>query len=179
MEKTVDVPEKAVVEVQGSELVVKGPRGELRREFRKPNIKLAVQGGKVVFSSELEKKSVKAIIGTWVALVRNMLAGVTKGWSCRMRLVYSHFPVKLKVEGDRLIIENFLGERKAREARILDGTETKVEKDEIVVTGIDRERVGQTCANIEQTCVVKGYDRRVFQDGIWKLGKSETVEEEK
>jgi large subunit ribosomal protein L6 len=44
-------------------------------------------------------------------------------------------------------------------------------KVEVVVTGIDKENVGQTAANIERCAVIKNRDRRVFQDGIYLLGK--------
>ena len=173
MKKFVEIPEGIKAEIEGDSLLVKGPRGELRREFREPEIKKVVKDGRVIFSSESGKRKILALIGTWAALVRNMINGVRYGWVCRLKLVYSHFPVKLKAEEGKLVIENFLGERRPRTARILPGTEASVDKDVVTVRGIDRERVGQSCANIEQTCAVKGYDRRIFQDGIWKLSKCE------
>lgn len=173
MEKIVEIPEGIEAGLEGDFLVVKGPRGELRRELRNPGIKKAVSSGRIAFSSESGKRKLLAVMGTWAALARNMIKGVRYGWVCRLKLVYSHFPVKLKPGEGKLVIENFLGERSPRTARILPGTEVKVDKDTVIVTGIDKERVGQTCANIEQTCAVKGFDRRIFQDGIWILGKPE------
>jgi len=171
MEKIVKIPEGIEVNLEGDVLAVKGPKGELKREFKNPGIKTLVEPGKVTFSSESKRRSISAVMGTWASLVRNMINGVKWGWVCRLRLVYSHFPVKLKAEEGKLLIQNFLGERKPRIARLLSGTETRVEKDEVIVTGADKELVGQSCANIEQTCTIKGRDRRVFQDGIWKLSK--------
>ena len=175
MEKILEIPEGINVSLEGNVLVVKGPKGELRREFRNPDIKTRIESGKVsvVFSSESRKRKTLAILGTWAAHVRNMIGGVASGWVCRLKLVYSHFPVKLKVEEGKLVIQNFLGERRPRVAKILPGTEASIEKDEVIVKGIDKELVGQSCANIEQTCVVKGFDRRIFQDGCWILGKPE------
>ena len=46
-----------------------------------------------------------------------------------------------------------------------------VEKDEIIVSGIDIEEVGQTASNIELACRIKGRDRKIFQDGIWIVGR--------
>jgi large subunit ribosomal protein L6 len=84
-----------------------------------------------------------------------------------MKLVYAHFPVKLEVQDGKLMIKNFLGSRSTRSAKILDGVEIKIEGDSVRLTGIDKEKVGQSAANIEQATHVKGYDRRVFQDGIY------------
>lgn len=179
MEKTVEIPEGIEVRLEGNSLAVKGPKGELKREFKSPEIKTMVKDGRVSFSSESKKRKTSAIIGTWAALLRNMIDGARWGWVCRLRLVYSHFPVKLKVEEGKLVIQNFLGERKSRIATLLPGAEVRVEKDEIIVTGAAKEIVGQTCANIEQTCTIKKRDRRVFQDGCWILGKPELDRGEK
>lgn len=179
MEKIVEIPEGIEVNLEGDSLAIKGPRGELRREFKDPEIKTGVEKGRIVFSTESRKRKTSALLGTWAALARNMIGGVSYGWVCRLRLVYSHFPVKLKVEEGRLVIQNFLGERKSRIARLLPGTEARVDKDEIIVTGADKELVGQACANIEQTCTIKGRDRRVFGDGIWILGKPEVDKDDK
>jgi large subunit ribosomal protein L6 len=171
MERIIEIPEGIDVNLEGDVLAVRGPKGELKREFRNPGIKTLAEPGRVTFSSESRRRGISAVMGTWAALVRNMIDGVKWGWACRLRLVYSHFPVKLKTEEDKLVIQNFLGERNPRIARLLPGTGARVEKDEVIVTGTDKELVGQSCANIEQACTVKGRDRRVFQDGIWKLGK--------
>ncbi len=172
MEKIIKIPEGIEAKLEGAVLTLKGPLGELRREFRDQKIKASAGEGNITFSSEYGKGKTPALMGTWAAHVRNMIGGVRYGWVCRLRLVYSHFPVKLKAEDGKLVIQNFLGERKPRIARILPGTEAAVDKDEVIVRGIDKEMVGQSCANIEQSCNVKGFDRRIFQDGIWKLSKS-------
>ena len=78
----------------------------------------------------------------------------------------------LEVKGTEFIVNNYFGEKVPRRADILSGVEVKVSnKVEVVVTGIDKENVGQTAANIERCTVVKNRDRRVFQDGIYLLGK--------
>jgi len=88
-----------------------------------------------------------------------------------MKVVYSHFPIQLKAASDELIINNFLGERKSRSARVLPGTKVEIGKDEVVITGMDKENVGQTMANIEQATRVHGFDVRIFQDGIYLIDK--------
>jgi large subunit ribosomal protein L6 len=81
--------------------------------------------------------------------------------------VYSHVPVTVKVEGKRVLIQNFLGERSPRVAKIIGDTAVEVSGDEITVSGIDKEAVGQTARNIEQATSIKYRDLRVFQDGCY------------
>jgi large subunit ribosomal protein L6 len=77
----------------------------------------------------------------------------------------------VKVTGDKVVIENFLGERTPRKARIMGASKVKVSGEEILVTGPDVEHVSQTAANMEQACIIRGFDPRVFQDGIYITSK--------
>ena len=100
-----------------------------------------------------------------------MNKGVTKGFEYKMKTVFSHFPIKTSVEGNEFIIQNFLGERSARRAKILEGVNVEAKGEDITVQGIDKEKVGQTVANIERATKVKKRDIRVFQDGIYRISK--------
>jgi large subunit ribosomal protein L6 len=84
-----------------------------------------------------------------------------------MKTVFSHFPIKNIVEGNHLVIQNFLGERAPRKADILPDVKVEVKAETITVSGVDKERVGQTAANIERATKVTNRDIRVFQDGIY------------
>jgi large subunit ribosomal protein L6 len=100
-----------------------------------------------------------------------MIKGVTEGFEYKMSIVYSHFPMQTKVEGKTVVISNFLGEKKPRIAKIVGGTTVKVSGNSVVVSGINKEDVGQTTANIEQKTKIKRFDPRVFQDGIYVVEK--------
>lgn len=177
MEKTVEIPDGVSVSMEGENLLVKGPKGELRKVLR--GVRMKVKDNEVKFTSLSDRRKDKAMVGTWRSHLENMITGVTDGWQASMKMVYSHFPVKFSVDGKKIIIQNFLGERSQREARIF-GASTKVEvkKDDVIITGIDKEDVGQTAANIEIACKVKGYDRRVFQDGCHLVKKTHPIEKE-
>lgn len=184
-EKAVQIPDGIDVRIEreGSRqgrwaavLVVKGPKGELKREFSHPAAKVEIKEGSAVFSAASERRKDRAIVGTWAAHFRNMCAGVSGGWEARLKVIYSHFPMKLSVEGNKVIIGNFLGERKNREAGIVGKAKVEVAKDEIIITGINKEEVGLTAANIERAAKVQGYDRRVFQDGCHLIQKARPIE---
>ncbi|MFH0956840.1 MAG: 50S ribosomal protein L6 [Candidatus Aenigmatarchaeota archaeon] len=159
--------------LEGGVLKVKGPKGELSREFSHHAIKVVKDGEKITISSGDERKKVKAMMGTWRAHMKNMMTGVTKGWKCTLKLVYAHFPVKLEHKGNKLMIRNFIGSRADRSAEILSGVGIKITGDVIELSGTDREKVGQTAANIETATKVRGFDRRVFQDGIYVTEKTD------
>lgn len=171
VERVAEVPDGVQVTLEGDTLKVKGPLGEVERRFVHPRLKMSVADGQVKVYCELPKKKEVALVGTWVAHVKNMIKGVTSGFEYKMKLVYSHFPVKVSVKKDLLYIENFLGEKHPRVAKILPGVKVNISGDTITLTGIDKEKVGQTAANIEKATQVKGYDVRVFQDGIYIVSK--------
>jgi large subunit ribosomal protein L6 len=171
IKKTIEIPEGVTVTMQGNLLSVTGSKGKIERDFWYPGIKIEVAGSEIIVDSTVLKKTQKAMVGTFASHITNMLKGVTEGFEYRMKVVYSHFPMQLKVEGDRLTIGNFLGEKKPRSAKILGDTKVKASGDEVIVTGYNKEDVGQTAANIEQTTRIKRFDPRVFQDGIYTVEK--------
>ena len=167
LKNEITIPEGVEVRMENGKIYVKGSKGEVSKEFKNPNVKIRIENGRIMLASDTERRKMKAVMGTWKVLLNNMLLGVTKGWKSELKLVYSHFPVKLKVEEGKLLIENFLGERKAREVPLLGDIKIDIDKNSIFVTGADKERVGQMSARIEEVTKVKGFDRRVFQDGCF------------
>jgi large subunit ribosomal protein L6 len=169
--RQVEIPEGVEVSIEGPQITVKGPKGNLSRKLSYPDIEITKEDSYLVVNSTIDRKQQRAMVGTLAAHVSNMVAGVTKGFEYKMKVVYSHFPIQLKAAPGELVISNFLGERKSRSARILDGVKVDVLKDEVVLTGINKESVGQTMANIEQATRVRGFDIRVFQDGVYLVEK--------
>jgi large subunit ribosomal protein L6 len=175
MQKAVEIPDGVEVAIHDGNLTVKGPKGELSRPFG--GVRMETKDRSAVITSYSDRRKPGALVGTWTAHLRNMITGVTRGWEARLKAVYSHFPVKFTIEGDRVTIQNFMGERRSRSARIMGDVKVDIRKDEIVITGIDKESVGQTAANIEIAAKVRGYDRRVFQDGCHLVQKCRPAEE--
>jgi len=167
--RKVRIPDGVKVSLDGMYLRVTGPKGQLFRNVRFPQVTVTCDGNEVVIATESRRKAITAMVGTLEAHTKNMFRGVTDGFEYRMKVVYSHFPIQLKIQGNRLEIANFLGEKKARYARIEPGVTAKVGNDEVVLTGIDREPVGNTAANIEHATHIRDRDPRVFQDGIYMV----------
>ncbi|PXF61369.1 MAG: 50S ribosomal protein L6 [Candidatus Methanogaster sp.] len=173
IKKTVAIPDDVAVSIDGRMVTVSGPKGEASRELWYPHI--TIQQIEDVISVDVDaamiRKKQKAMVGTLASHIKNMIDGVAHGYRYQMKMVYSHFPVQLRIDGGKFIIGNFLGEKKDRVAQILDGVNVEISGDEVNVTGINKESVGQTAANIEQATKIKARDPRVFQDGIYVIGK--------
>jgi large subunit ribosomal protein L6 len=169
--RQVEIPEGVAVSLDGNTVTVKGPKGEITRQLSYPEIEIRKEDSRMVVNSRLDRKRHRAMVGTLAAHIGNMIAGVTTGYEYKMKVVYSHFPIQLKAASDELVINNFLGERKSRSAKILAGTKVEIGKDELLIKGINKENVGQTMANIEQATRVRGFDIRIFQDGIYLVEK--------
>jgi len=154
-------------------LTVKGRLGEVKKDFEKVNVNLEVDGGRVLISPFSKKKKDNVIINTVMSLISNMVTGVTKGYTYRLKIVYAHFPISVKTKGDQVLVENFVGERSPRVARIIGNCKVTVEGDDVVVKGISVEEVGQTAANMELATRIKKKDQRIFLDGIYLYQKEE------
>lgn len=171
LEQEIDIPEGVTVNVDGPLVTVKGPNGQLSRKLSHPRLKIKRTDSKILVSCEFPRIKEKALVGTYAAHIRNMVYGVENDFEYHMKIVYSHFPMKVNVRGNKFVIENFMGERAPRYADIIDGVKVSVKGSDVTVTGPDKEDVGQTAANIERGTRIKGYDPRVFQDGIYIVVK--------
>ncbi len=172
--KVLEIPDNVEVRVEeGNKVYVKGEKGELFRELTHHKVEIRKIDNKVEIYCKKPRRKDLAMVGTCYAHIKNMIKGVTEGFEYKMKVVYSHFPIKTSVSGDQFLIHNFLGEKKPRVAKILDGVSVEIKGDLILVKGIDKEKVGQTVANIELATRVKNRDVRVFQDGIYRISRGD------
>lgn len=173
MEHTIEIPQGVQASVDDNKVTVKGAKGEITKEFRYPRTVISLNGTTMTIKGESDRKKDRAIVGTWRAHINNMLHGVTQGYAYKMKIIFMHFPMTVKVEGKTILINNFLGEKGARKTEVVgDDVKIKVEKEDLTITGVDIEHVGQTAANIEQACYKSKKDVRVFQDGIYITEKA-------
>ena len=169
----VAMPESVGASLQGRTLSVKGKLGEARKNFDKVNVNIAVEGIRVIFTPFSTKKKDNVIINTVSSIVNNMVTGVTKGFTYKVKVVYAHFPITVKTKGKQILVENFVGERSPRIADIVGDTKVTVEGDDVIVKGVSLEDVGQTAANIELATKIKRKDQRVFLDGLYIYHREE------
>jgi len=181
----VAIPENVTVEVNTKIIKVKGPRGELTRDFRHiRNLDMTIEGHKhkhVVLQMWFAARKTVASVRTVAGHVKNMIVGVTKGYEYKMRFVYAHFPINCGISEDKkeIKINNFLGEKLVRVVKMLPGVtvdRSEKQKDEIVLTGNDIDAVSQSAAMIHHiTKVPGGKDIRKFLDGVY-VSESHVIE---
>jgi large subunit ribosomal protein L6 len=170
----IDVPDGVTLTVDGRFLKAKGPLGVAQRPFPADVLSLGIKDGQATLTLLLApgRRVSQALLGTWAAHVRNLCAGLTRGVEAKLNVATPHFPMKVSVKGNELVIENFLGEKYPRSARLVPGTVALVEGEYVILSGTDIEQVGQSGANIERATRIRDYDPRVFQDGIYLTERS-------
>jgi large subunit ribosomal protein L6 len=164
-------PEGVEAKYEEGILIIKGPKGEIKRKLIDPQIKVEVGAGKIILGSLKASKREKRLLYTFNSHIKNMFKGVTEGHVYELKICSGHFPMNVSVSGNELIIKNFLGENFPRKIKIKEGVKVTIEGDRVKVEGMSKETTGQTAADIEQLTKVKGRDRRIFQDGIFIINK--------
>jgi large subunit ribosomal protein L6 len=173
----VEIPDRVEVSVDGRSVTVEGEKGTLMRDFSHAPVSIQLDGDKVKVQTSWPRKREAALVGTVKSHIQNMITGVRKGFTYKLKIVFSHFPISIKVREKTVAIENFTGERSPRIARIMGNTKVTIKGDDVVVQGIDIEDVSQTAANVQRATKVKNKDPRVFLDGIYVYEQHEGMEE--
>jgi len=171
--RTITVPDGVTVSLDGHKITVNGTKGSLQRDFSHMPISISAEGNTVRVWAEWPRKKEAALVGTIDSHIQNMITGVTKGFTYKLKIVFSHFPISVKVQDRYVMIENFTGERRPRRAKILGDVKVKVEAEDIIVQGLNLEDVSQTSANIETITRVRRKDPRIFLDGLYVFERNE------
>ncbi|BGP33135.1 60S ribosomal protein L9B [Rhodotorula toruloides] len=173
-EEELEVPEGVTVAVKSRVITVTGPRGTLQKNAQHVDMSI-----RVLAPSEKALKPVHrvklvvwhggrkhvACLRTIRSQIENMIQGVRYGFAYKMRLVYAHFPINVIIAGDKQSVEirNFLGEKRVRHVKMLEGvtiSESKAQKDEIILEGNDVDAVSQSAASIHGQTLVRNKDIR-------------------
>lgn len=174
-EQYLNIPKDVKITIKARKVKVEGPRGVLYKDLNHIMVAFKkINENKIVVSVYQAGKKHVASLQTVVSLINNMIDGVTKGFKYKMRYAYAHFPINVNIvekEGDKFVeIRNFLGEKRVRSVKVHKGIDleiSKLQKDELILTGISLENVSQSAADIQQACRIRKKDIRKFLDGIY------------
>ena len=170
------IPEGITVTQKKHMLTFVGPLGKTHKSFRLIPVDVKIVENKLVLKAIGSKKKDYAILHTARSLLRNICEGLIVGYTIKMKIVFAHFPVTVKVEGKNIIIENFQGERAPRRTVIVGNTKVVPGGEDIILTGEVWTDITQTAANIELKTKVKNKDHRVFLDGIYAFEKKKGLD---
>ncbi|MAF43187.1 MAG: 50S ribosomal protein L6 [Parcubacteria group bacterium] len=166
--KPILIPEGLEVKIDGSKLIVKGPKGELSQDIL-PEILVKVENKEIkVFPRATsvrsqKSKKVKAFWGLTRALIANMVKGVKEGYEKKLEI--QGIGYKAALEGENLVLQ--IGFTHPVKIKTPESIKFVVEKNIITVSGIDKELVGQITAKIRQVRPPEPYKGK----GIRYLGE--------
>ncbi|MFH1129192.1 MAG: 50S ribosomal protein L6 [Patescibacteria group bacterium] len=137
------IPDGVEVKIDKDLVLVKGKKGELSQKIVS-DIKIEIKGKTISLKQENKTKNSLALWGTFRALIANMVEGVSKGFS--KKLIIEGIGFKAVVNGNKLVLN--LGFSHPVEITAPKEIEFKVEKNTVLISGIDKQVVGQVAANI-------------------------------
>lgn len=141
----ITIPNNVEVNVKDSTITIKGSRGELTHQIR-PEVDVKVEDGQIIFNKKIESKKSSAHWGTTRAIIANMIEGVINGYEKTLKMVGVGYRAKKKSDQK---ISMTVGFSHPVEFEAPEGVKLDVEEqDTIIVSGIDKQLVGQTAAKI-------------------------------
>ena len=168
------VPAGVTVDIaENNKVTVKGPKGELSRVLP-AEMKITQEDGEIKVERPNDEKKNRSLHGLTRTLINNMVVGVTDGY--KKTLEVNGVGYRAAKQGKKLVLN--LGYSHPVEMEDPEGLETTVEDNKIIVSGIDKETVGQFAAEIRATRApepYKGkgikYDYEVIRRKVGKTGK--------
>ncbi len=153
-------------------LTISGRLGKLTKSFINAGVEIGISDGSLKVRVYGRGRRAIAIRNTVMSIIKNMITGVTSGFTYKMKIVQSHFPVSVKIRGNELLIENFVGEKVPRKVELPEGVKASV----IILTGLDKEKIGLAAGLIENATKVRDKDPRKYLDGIYLYEKKVGIE---
>jgi large subunit ribosomal protein L6 len=142
--KPISLPSGVSAQVLGEQIKIKGPKGELSLSVH-PHVKVESQDQQLVVSVNNENlKQQRALWGLFRSLIYNMVNGVSNGYSRILEI--NGVGYKAAVSGKKLVLN--LGYSHPIELTVPNGLEVKVEKNQVTISGVDKQQVGQFAAVI-------------------------------
>ena len=153
------LPDGVTATIVGSVFSVKGPKSELTRDFKTDTISVVMNGNEISFTKNVDTIESRAMWGTVASHVRNMITGVTAGFT--KKLILEGVGFKSEVKGDSLDLA--LGFSHPVKVSIPPNLTVTAEKNNITVTGSDKELVGSFTAGVRALKKPEPYKGKGFR----------------
>ncbi len=171
--QTFEAPNGVSLSYTQGTLTIKGPKGEVSKMMKSPQVAVKIEGNKISFTNIRGKttKREKKQIYAYLAHTENMAKGVQEPYVYKVKVCAGHFPINVALSGKTFSVKNFLGEKVPRVITLKDNVKVEIAGEIITITSCDVERAGQTAADLEQLTRVTNRDLRIFQDGLYIIEK--------
>jgi len=167
IQEKISFPNGCELKQDKTKITIKGPKGEITRILPDKQIKITKHGEELLISYEKSSKKEKKNLFTTKAHVKNMIKGAQEGFTYKLKICSGHFPMSVALKNGVVEIKNFIGEKVPRTLKLKAGADVKIEGDMITVYAVDKEIAGLTAGAIEKMTRRPGFDKRIFQDGIY------------
>lgn len=143
----VEVPSGVDVKINGSQVKIKGPKGEMEFTFS-PSIDLSFKDGEINVTRPSDAREMRSLHGTTRSLIQNMIIGVTDGFQKELQLVGVGY--RAAMQGKNLVLN--VGYSHSVEVEPPQGIDFVVgdRAQQIFISGIDKQKVGQVAADIRK-----------------------------
>ena len=144
--KPINIPAGVEVKINGSEVTVKGPKGSLTQSFS-PKMNIAQEGAEILVTRPNDEKESRSLHGLTRTLLNNMVVGVTEGFSKTLEVQGVGY--RVQKQGKDLVMN--LGY--SHQVVVSENEDIKIESpnaNTIVISGIDKQKVGQFAAEVRE-----------------------------
>ena len=187
--RLVEIPKDVTCTLQSNnKIIIKGKLGTVERNFPLTSTKLELvkqddsgkQGNFLSIWDYFHKSRNKAMVGKIEGNVKNMITGVQLGFTYKLKIVYSHFPITVTSAKNGVITTGHYGTKEKRFIPLLNGVKVTIKGEDILLEGADIENVSQSAARLQESTKLRGRlakDPRIFQDGIYIYESGPTVKQ--
>jgi len=160
------------LEISSDKIILEKSGKKIDIKYNPVYLEIIKKSDTVELKPKNTKKRTRAVLNSTEKHIINAIKGLDKEYVYKLAIVYSHFPITVKVEGTNVVVSNFLGEKKPRVTKVLPGCKVEIKGRDIIVKGHDKYKTGQTAGNIEKITRVVGRDFRIFDDGCYIVEKA-------
>lgn len=175
LREELEIPEGINIKIEDLKykkiITVSGKQGSISREVLNNFIDIKIDNNKIIFEIKNATKKDKKDLYTIIAHLKNDFKGVTDKFTYRLRYIFVHFPMKVNIKNNYIVVENFLGGKDIKKLEIPKDIKVKIENQDIILEGHNIEELGNFAHKLEELTRILDKDLRKFQDGIYIVEK--------
>ncbi|MFT4309386.1 MAG: 50S ribosomal protein L6 [Candidatus Woesearchaeota archaeon] len=148
-------------------LEIKGAKGSVQRKFASKSMSVEVKDNIIVLNTLRAGLRAKKESHTAKAHINNMIRGASQGHTYKVIVASTHFPMNVSLQDGKIVLKNFIGEKKPRSLRVPEGVEAKINGNIIEIQSASIEKAGNFAGALEKLTIRPYFDNRIFQDGLY------------
>jgi large subunit ribosomal protein L6 len=165
------IPENVKIELNGFTLIVSHNQKITKKEYNFSLVTPSFVENKIILTIPNTKRKIKALLYTYKSLIINQIKGVMEGFTYSFVIRAYHFPMNVTQDEEYLIIQNFNGKKNKILVKKGDAISITLYEKDFEVSSVSKEKIGEFYTRMQEKLKFKGFDKRIFQDGIYLISK--------